>query len=58
MTERLTEQAAYLQKAVTSLVKKYQFRDRNDICAYGISVSQYYTYYHRVEFQPTSPVKG
>jgi DNA-binding MarR family transcriptional regulator len=43
VTQHLTEQADQLHRAVTALVKKYQFRDRNDICCYGISVSQCYT---------------
>lgn len=43
MTQRLSEQAEHLHRAVTTLVKKYQFRDRNDICCFGISVSQCYT---------------
>jgi MarR family 2-MHQ and catechol resistance regulon transcriptional repressor len=43
MTERLTEQAQQLHQALAHLVKHYQFRDRNDICCYGISVSQCYT---------------
>jgi MarR family 2-MHQ and catechol resistance regulon transcriptional repressor len=43
MTEHLTEQAQQLHQALAQLVKHYQFRDRNDICCYGISVSQCYT---------------
>lgn len=43
MTQRLAEQAQQLHQALTHLVKKYQFRDRNDICCYGISVSQCHT---------------
>jgi DNA-binding MarR family transcriptional regulator len=43
VTEHLSEQADQLHRAITALVKKYQFRDRNDICCYGISVSQCYT---------------
>ena len=43
MSKHLTEQAEQLHRAVTTLVKKYQFRARNDICCYGISVSQCYT---------------
>lgn len=43
MTELLAAQADRLHKAVTALVKMYQLRDRNDICCYGISVSQCYT---------------
>ncbi len=29
-------------KQIVELVKKYQFRDRNEICCFGISVSQCY----------------
>jgi len=42
MTPRLTEQAMLLHQAVVYLAKRYQFRDRNDTCAYGVSVSQCY----------------
>ncbi|MGE3538708.1 MAG: MarR family winged helix-turn-helix transcriptional regulator [Candidatus Tectimicrobiota bacterium] len=35
-------QAEQLHRAVNRLVKRYQLRDRNDICCYGISVSQCY----------------
>jgi DNA-binding MarR family transcriptional regulator len=43
MTTRLPAQAKQLHQALTHLVHKYQFRDRNDICCYGISVSQCHT---------------
>jgi MarR family 2-MHQ and catechol resistance regulon transcriptional repressor len=43
MKKRLPEQAKQLHQALTHLVQKYQFRDRNDICCYGISVSQCHT---------------
>jgi MarR family transcriptional regulator, 2-MHQ and catechol-resistance regulon repressor len=43
MKEHLPEQAKQLHQALTHLVQKYQFRDRNDICCYGISVSQCHT---------------
>jgi len=42
MAKTVSAQAAQLHRAVNTLVKKYQFRDRNDICCYGISVSQCY----------------
>ena len=42
MTSRLEEQALLLHRAVGHLAKRYQFRNRNDICAYGVSVSQCY----------------
>jgi DNA-binding MarR family transcriptional regulator len=41
--KRTTEQARRLHRAVTELVRRYQFRDRNEICCFGISVSQCYT---------------
>jgi MarR family transcriptional regulator, 2-MHQ and catechol-resistance regulon repressor len=31
-----------LHRAVAELVRRYQFRDRNEICCFGISVSQCY----------------
>jgi DNA-binding MarR family transcriptional regulator len=42
MTQQLAEQAQQLHQALGHLVKQYQLRDRNDICCYGISVSQCY----------------
>jgi MarR family 2-MHQ and catechol resistance regulon transcriptional repressor len=35
-------QAQRLHRAVSELVRRYQFRDRNEICCFGISVSQCY----------------
>jgi MarR family transcriptional regulator, 2-MHQ and catechol-resistance regulon repressor len=43
MKTRLPAQAKQLHQALTHLVQRYQFRDRNDICCYGISVSQCHT---------------
>lgn len=43
MTQQLAKQAQQLHQALGHLVKQYQLRDRNDICCYGISVSQCYT---------------
>lgn len=43
MTTPLDDQATQLHKAVTALVQRYQCRDRNDICCYGITPSQCYT---------------
>jgi MarR family transcriptional regulator, 2-MHQ and catechol-resistance regulon repressor len=43
MKTPLPAQAKRLHQALTHLVQKYQFRDRNDICCYGISVSQCHT---------------
>jgi len=42
MTRHLHQQAQQLHQAPGHLVKHYQLRDRNDICCYGISVSQCY----------------
>jgi DNA-binding MarR family transcriptional regulator len=38
----LDRQARRLHRAVSDLVRTYQFRDRNEICCFGISVSQCY----------------
>jgi DNA-binding MarR family transcriptional regulator len=35
-------QVLRLHRAVAELVRRYQFRDRNEICCFGISVSQCY----------------
>jgi DNA-binding MarR family transcriptional regulator len=40
MARTLLDQANDLQRAVAGLVKKFQFRDRNETVAYGLSVSQ------------------
>jgi DNA-binding MarR family transcriptional regulator len=42
MARTLRDQAMELQRAVSGLVKKFQFRDRNETVAYGLSVSQAY----------------
>lgn len=42
MDRQLEQQAKELHQIITELVKKYQFRDRNEICCYGVSVSQCY----------------
>ena len=42
MARTLLDQAVDLQRAVSGLVKKFQFRDRNETVAYGLSVSQAY----------------
>jgi MarR family 2-MHQ and catechol resistance regulon transcriptional repressor len=41
-TPALGRQAQRLHRAVSDLVRTYQFRDRNEICCFGISVSQCY----------------
>jgi len=42
MARPLIDQATDLQQAVSGLVRKFQFRDRNETVAYGLSVSQAY----------------
>jgi DNA-binding MarR family transcriptional regulator len=42
MAKDLEQQAEELHQVITDLVKKYQFRDRHEICCYGVSVSQCY----------------
>ena len=42
MARTLTDQALELSRAMAELVKKYQFRDRNEAVGYGVSVSQAY----------------
>lgn len=42
MRRTLERQARDFREAIAELVKKYQFRDRNETVAYGISVSQTY----------------
>jgi DNA-binding MarR family transcriptional regulator len=39
----LTRQARRLYGAFAELVRRYQFRDRDQVCGYGLSVSQCYT---------------
>src|SRR5574341_1988599 len=38
----LDRAAARLHRATKDLIKRYQFRDRNQICCHGLSVSQCY----------------
>jgi DNA-binding MarR family transcriptional regulator len=42
MARPLSEQADDLQRATADLVKKFQFRDRNETVSFGLSVSQAY----------------
>ncbi len=43
MTEQTTDnQILQFHQQIVDLIKKYQFRDRNQICCFGISVSQCY----------------
>jgi DNA-binding MarR family transcriptional regulator len=41
--QTLNKQAEELHRVLVDLVKRYQFRDRNEICCDDISVSQCYT---------------
>jgi len=43
MTVSLNKQAERLYDAFSELVRVYQFRDRDQICCHGLSVSQCYT---------------
>jgi DNA-binding MarR family transcriptional regulator len=43
MTTLLDEQAAHLRQVATDLVMRYQFRDRNELLCYGVTVLQCYT---------------
>ena len=43
MARTLTQQAVDLEQSMADLVKRYQFRDRRETVAYGLSVSQAYT---------------
>lgn len=40
--ESLNKETKEFHETIISLIKKYQFRDRNEITCYGISVSQCY----------------
>ena len=42
MSNKLQRQAERLYREFSSLVRAYQFRDRDAICGYGISVTQCY----------------
>jgi len=54
MTRTLTDQATELQRVMAGLVKKYQFRDRNETVGYGLSVSQAYVLRALRELGPLS----
>jgi DNA-binding MarR family transcriptional regulator len=41
-SSELVSQAERLGEAVGDLIRAYQFRDRNEICCHGVSVSQCY----------------
>jgi len=42
ISPELASQAERLGEAVGDLVRAYQFRDRNEICCHGVSISQCY----------------
>ncbi len=42
MARSIRDQAGDLQRVTAQLVKKFQFRDRNETVAFGLSVSQAY----------------
>lgn len=46
MARSLDRQATELYRAFSDLVRQYQFRDREEICCRGISVSQCYALSH------------
>ena len=52
MSRTIAEQARDFQGALSELVKKYQFRDRHETVAYGISVSQAYALASLAEHGP------
>ena len=41
-TPELRRSAVTLHRALTDFVRQYQFRNRNEICCYGVTVSQCY----------------
>lgn len=43
MSAKLTRQAQQLYEVFVELVRRYQFRDRDQVCCYGLSISQCYT---------------
>ena len=51
-TQTLDHDAAALQRAVADLVRVYQYRDRDRICCYDISVTQCYALEAIVEAGP------
>jgi DNA-binding MarR family transcriptional regulator len=42
MGKKLEGQARELHRALEEMIRRYQFRDRQEICCHGISVSQCY----------------
>ncbi len=43
MTATLTRQAARFYAVFVELIRRYQFRDRDQVCCHGLSISQCYT---------------
>jgi MarR family 2-MHQ and catechol resistance regulon transcriptional repressor len=43
MTDTLTRQARRMYGVFAELLRRYQFRDRDQVCCHGLSVSQCYT---------------
>jgi DNA-binding MarR family transcriptional regulator len=54
MTRTLDDQTRDFQRVMVRLIKKYQFRDRNETVAYGLSVSQAYALRSLAERGPLS----
>jgi DNA-binding MarR family transcriptional regulator len=48
----LDDDAQRLHRAVTSLTRRYQFRDRDEICCHGITVTQCYALNEVAEHGP------
>jgi MarR family transcriptional regulator, 2-MHQ and catechol-resistance regulon repressor len=51
MSSRLIEQATRLYRVATAFVMEFQFRDRNEMLCYGVTVSQCYVL-EALEFGP------
>lgn len=54
-SDSLDRDATALHEAVSALVRVYQFRDRDRICCYDISVTQCQALKNLVDFGPTRP---
>ena len=52
MSESLSRQADRIYAVLSELVRRYQFRDRDQICCHGLSVSQCYTLELLADGQP------
>jgi len=49
---RIDDDARRLHRAVTALTRRYQFRDRDEICCHGITVTQCYAMNELAEHGP------